>query len=468
MDKITFVTGRLAERALRATVETMRAEFERSVATLPISVAALMTTSWIAERLVLPEGTTKVMIPGLCQGDLGILESRLGVPVIRGPKDLKDIPAYFGRPQERPGYGAYNIKIVAEIHNAPDLDRNALLARAEYYRQSGADIIDLGCHVGRRWTHLGESVAFLKSRGFTVSVDSFDRQEMLAGDEAGADLILSLNGTNMDIASQLHARVVVVPDAEGGLESLARNVTSVERAGLRYIIDPIINPLNFGFAQSLRRLMEIRDRWPSADVMIGTHHITELFDADSIGINALLTGLAEELGVRYLLTTEVGHWARGSVREISIARQLSAYSHAMGMLPKHLEERLLVAKDRGGPSYTTAELRELQREIHDPNYRIFLADGQICVFNAERFVQGTDLGRIFDQLAVEEPSHAFYLGKELMKARLALALGKSYMQEQELHLGYLTPPPEPTTHTRLTQRLSRRRGRGPRSPGKPS
>jgi dihydropteroate synthase len=455
MERITFITGRLAERGLRATLATMQPEFEYSVAVLPISVAALMTTSWIAERLTLHEGTTRAMIPGLCEGELRTLEDRLGVAVVRGPKDLKDIPGYFGRPQERPGYGAYNIKIVAEIHNAPDLDRDGLLARAEYYRRSGADIIDLGCHVERRWSGVGEAVALLKDHGFAVSVDSFDRQEILAADEAGADLILSLNGTNLDLADRLHARVVVVPDADGEMESLVRNVAAVDRTGLRYVIDPIINPLNFGFAESLRRLLAIRDRWPSADVMIGTHHITELLDADSVGVNALLIGLAEELGVRYVLTTEVAHWARGSVRELSVARELSAHSHARGMLPKHLEERLLVAKDRQVTRYTTEELRDLQQQIRDPNYRIFLAEGQICVFNAEQFVQGTDIRRIFERLDVDEPSHAFYLGKELMKARLALALDKSYMQEQELDWGYLTPPAEPRSRTRLTQRFSR-------------
>ena len=63
-----------------------------------------------------------------------------------------------------------------------------------------------------------------------------------------------------------------------------------------------------------------------------------------------------------------------------------------------------------------------------------------------------------DQLGVDEPSHAFYLGKELSKARLAVALGKTYRQEGQLDWGYLTPPEEPRReHVRLTARRRARR-----------
>jgi len=53
-------------------------------------------------------------------------------------------------------------------------------------------------------------------------------------------------------------------------------------------------------------------------------------------------------------------------------------------------------------------------------------------------------------LRVEDPSHAFYLGKELARASLAVTLGKTYRQEGALAWGYLTPPDDPKTeHVRL-------------------
>ena len=45
-------------------------------------------------------------------------------------------------------------------------------------------------------------------------------------------------------------------------------------------------------------------------------------------------------------------------------------------------------------------------------------------------------------MKVADPSHAFYLGYELMKAKTALTLGKAYRQDQELQWGFLTEPEE--------------------------
>jgi hypothetical protein len=79
------------------------------------------------------------------------------------------------------------------------------------------------------------------------------------------------------------------------------------------------------------------------------------------------------------------------------------------------------------------------------------------VLNNALFVRGTEIQEIFDQLGVTEAGHAFYLGKELAKARLAIALGKTYRQEGQLDWGYLTPPEDPRReHLRMT--MSRPRG----------
>jgi hypothetical protein len=66
------------------------------------------------------------------------------------------------------------------------------------------------------------------------------------------------------------------------------------------------------------------------------------------------------------------------------------------------------------------------------------------------------VSEIFAQLDVEEVTHAFYLGKELTKAGLALSLGKTYRQEGELSWGYLTPP-EPEDAASTARRESRLR-----------
>ena len=106
--------------------------------------------------------------------------------------------------------------------------------------------------------------------------------------------------------------------------------------------------------------------------------------------------------------------------------------------------------------YSEAELRELQSQVTDPNFRIFTDRDTITVFNRDRFVRGTDIQEIFGQLGVDEATHAFYLGRELMKAKLAITLGKTYRQEGSLQWGYLTPPDDVRSeHVKLTQRSTR-------------
>ena len=60
-EKIHFVTGRLAEKALRQQVDELSEElgFRATVQVLPISVAALMTPPWIAKHLVIPKENEK-------------------------------------------------------------------------------------------------------------------------------------------------------------------------------------------------------------------------------------------------------------------------------------------------------------------------------------------------------------------------------------------------------------------------
>ena len=105
------------------------------------------------------------------------------------------------------------------------------------------------------------------------------------------------------------------------------------------------------------------------------------------------------------------------------------------------------------PRVREAELRELHAAVKDPNFRIFTDRSTITVFNDEIFVRGTDIQEIFSQLGVDEGTHAFYLGRELMKAKLAITLGKTYRQEGALGWGYLTPPDDVRSeHVKLTQR----------------
>ena len=461
--RVLFVTGRLAEPALRRTLAEMAPAFAYDVAVMKITVAALMTTPWIARFLAVPAGTDLVLIPGLCEGDTAAIADRAGVRVEKGPKDLRQIPEYFGRAAAARDYGAYGIEIVAEVNNAPRLAREALRREADHYRASGADVIDIGCTPGREFPGLADTVRELVDAGMRVSVDSLDAGEIRTAVVAGAELVLSVNRSNLDVARDFAGtptRVVVIPDFGEGLETLEPSIAALESWGVSYLIDPVIEPIGFGFFASLERFAEVRRRYPAAQLFMGIGNITELTAADTTGVNALLIAICEELGVRAVLTTEVIPWARGVVREVDIARRLMHHAVTRQTLPKGVDDRLVTLKDPTVRGYPEAELRELQARVTDPNYRIFADRDVITVFNDEIFVRGTDIHEIFAQLGVEEATHAFYLGRELMKARLALTLGKNYRQEGALEWGYLTPPDDRgPEHVRLTQRSKRSRER---------
>ena len=187
-------------------------------------------------------------------------------------------------------------------------------------------------------------------------------------------------------------------------------------------------------------------------MLMGVGNLTELAAADSTGVNAVLTAICQELGVRAVLTTEVAPWTRGAVRELDVARRLMHYAVTERTIPKGLDDRLLTTKDPAPLVFTEEELRVLQATITDPNFRVFADANAITVLNNEHFIRGTSVQDIFDTLGVTDPSHAFYLGTELARAQLAMQLGKTYRQDGSLAWGYLTPPEEPRRHVRLTQR----------------
>jgi dihydropteroate synthase len=458
--RVLFLTGRLAEPALRRVVDRIVADDAAGTRIAPIvhplgiTVAGLMTIDWIGRHLdPAPFDIDEVLVPGLCEGDPAVLSEKFGVPFTKGPKDLHAIPEYFGRSIGRE-YGAWDIEIAAEINNAGRLSRERLFEAAEDYRSSGADIIDVGCTPGLPFPGLGNAVTGLVDRGMRVSIDSFDPNEIRTAVEAGAELVLSVNASNVAVVPDLAgsgARVVVLPELGGGLETLDPVLDAVNGHGVAYLIDPILEPVGHGFMASLERYAEVRRRYPDAEILMGIGNLTELTAADSTGVNAILIAVCQELGIRTVLTTEVIGWARGAVREIDVARRLMHYAVKQRSIPKGIDDRLVTTRDRVMLSFSRDELEALQAEITDTNFRIFADPDGITVMNSQRLIHGTDVDEIFGQLEVDEPSHAFYLGRELARASLAVALGKTYRQDGPLEWGYLTPVEERRPgRTRLT------------------
>ena len=153
-EHLHFVTGRLAEHALRPLVARLaeNLKFNYSVDVLPITVAALMTPAWVARHAKIPPAATRVIVPGYCEGDLAPIQALTAGSVERGPRDLRELDEFFGQPnRKRTDYGGYDIEILAEVNHAPRLPLADILARAQTLRAAGADLIDVGCDPGEPW-----------------------------------------------------------------------------------------------------------------------------------------------------------------------------------------------------------------------------------------------------------------------------------------------------------------------------
>ena len=434
-----FVTGRLAEPAVRSVLSDLG--IDHQVAVMNISVAALMTTRWIAKRLSAPPGVDNIVIPGLCEGDVDTLRQATGLPVRKGPADIRALPEWYGREAVRAQLGPRDVRVFAEINDVQSLSRNEVIDRALAYQAAGADVIDLGLSLDRSWLTEGPpTIAALRERGLSLSIDTLDPEHIRMGDAAGVDYVLSLTPETIDLAEDMRATPVLITEDPDDLDSLDRMAARLEQLDHPYLLDSILAPINSGFAASLARYVEVRRRHPEAELLMGIGNLTELTEADTTGVTALLIGFCQEVGIRAVLSTEVIGWARGAVRETVLAAQIMHMAQRQARPPKHIDSGLLTSRDESMRAPSEQELRAMQSQVSDPNYRLFADADWLYAFNGDRFVRAANLFVVFDLLDVVEPSHAFYLGKELMKATIARGLRKSYRQEGPLDWGLLSFP----------------------------
>ena len=117
MEHILFLTGRLAqpqlEKVLAGIVEGAEAPFSFEVREIGLQVAALMTADMIRRRIEPPVQADRIVVPGRCRGDLDALGAHFGVPVQRGPEELKDLPRFFNRAAKPIDLSEYEVAIFA-------------------------------------------------------------------------------------------------------------------------------------------------------------------------------------------------------------------------------------------------------------------------------------------------------------------------------------------------------------------
>ena len=437
-ERLLFVTGRLAKPRLEAVLAAMAPPFAYEILDIGVKVAALMTEPILINRLPRPLPATRVVLPGRCRANLDRLAQAFGVAFERGPDEVKDLPAYFGKGGGPPDLSGHDLRIFAEIVDASALSLDALSARAGALRRAGADVVDLGCLPDTPFPRLEEAVRRLKAEGCAVSVDSANPEELRRGAAAGADYQLSLTEHTLGLAGA--ARPVLIPASHGDLDSLVRAYEQGQ--ALRPILDPILDPIHFGFSDSLARYRELRARLPEAEMMMGTGNLTELTEADSAGVTAILLGVCSELRIGNVLTVQVSPHTRRTVEEHDAARRILFAARRDHSLPKGYGRALLQVHDRSPFPNSPEEIAAASSQVKDRNFRIEVAADGIHVFNSQGHWVASDALTLFDKLAVEKDgAHAFYLGAELQKAEIAFRLGKRYAQDEPLDWGVAADRP---------------------------
>jgi dihydropteroate synthase-like protein len=445
-----------------------------------------------------------ILIPGLVRGSAQEIEDALGIPTFKGPRNAYDLPQVlqalkngFKLSKEIPADDLFEIdalkkvediknkaknkkyiekalkrpynflignlpvgldfpqRIIAEIVDAPKLSFEELFNKALYYLKSGADIIDLGMVSGEENLDFIESIPelreALKNSGYTVpiSFDSLNPRELEKALDF-ADLFLSVDESNLE-AMVTEKPVVLIPTNQKKgyfptnprervefLEQLKEKALSL---GYKRVIPDLILEHVPHLARSISAFQLYREKHKEDVLLAGVGNVVEMIDADSVGINALLAGVAKELNISLLLTTEVSTKCRGSVKELKRALDMMIFE-----VPKDLGFDLLLLKEKRskGVTYTVkspiVNAEEKGVKLEDIYFRIFLKDDKIWAIAHKGTKQlltvvGEEPNAIIDTILEHfeiSPRHAFYLGRELEKAKTALKLRRSYLQEDEL------------------------------------
>jgi len=355
------------------------------------------------------------------------------------------------------------------------LEPSRALEHAYRMPQEGADIIDVGMIAGesRPLDAKRVIVAVKKNVSVPVSIDTLDPDEAREAVSAGADLILSVDAGNMhDMASfASKVAVTVIPtnykegyfpkEAEERVGLLEENIKKVKKLGMTKIIgDLILDPVNNpSVTESLVAFHLFAKRNPSVPLLMGVGNVVEMIDADSVGINALLAGIASEIGVNILLTTEKSDKAKGSIKELAIASKMMFLAKKRSSVPKDLGLDLLILKDKikREESYDVtleAETRVIKTTggikptVFDPKgcFKLMIdrkAGFIIALYyptssqdKPSLLIKGRNAEEIYSKIEemnlITRLDHAAYLGSELKKAEIALRTGKEYIQDASM------------------------------------
>lgn len=516
--KVLLITGSLAEDTVKRYAQN--SNIETKVLALPIQVAALLKLPNIAKELQKRDlkDFDAILVPGLIQGDTKIIADATGVFAFKGPRYAADLPTVLdslGKIElstvtpacdllkeklqrkallelesvekngasllKNPGnmkiknlvFGKdFPMRVMAEIVDAPLLESAEIQRLSKRYVGSGAGIIDVGMISGEyRPDDARRAVEAVKSVvDVPVSIDTLDPVEAREAVSAGADLILSVDAGNVEEVASFASDVTIVAiptnqregyfpkEVNARVKFLEDIIHKASSLGIKQILaDLIIEPSNV--LRSFIAFREFAKRNPDVPLFLGATNFTELIDADSVGVNALLSCLSSEVGAAILLATEKSTKAKGTVRELAVASKMMFLAKKRDSVPKDLGLDLLILKDKRlrqepysseveGDAKVVYASESLKQEVLDEEglFRIAVdhINGDLVALylmdehqsKPSVVIKGKSAESVFSRIEdmdlVSRLDHAAYLGRELEKAEVALRTGKEYVQDSQL------------------------------------
>lgn len=466
--RVLLVTGEKASEMTLSAAEALEELHGWSVETevLPVELGAFVTS--VDVEGVDTSAYDLVLVPGLSRGDY----SRLG-NVFKGTKSVANLPLLDredfgdlspklpadrlverpfetdfegGEPQlyvgDLPVGGDLRMRVMAEVVDSTELPEEELIERSRYFLREGADILDLGVPVDAAPDEVSRAASAVRDAvDAPISVDTMELRQIRAA-LPYVDMVLSADGPLLDQVGEELAEAEVVVVVISGEEELQENLDEARKLGLETLADPVLDfPLG-GLAPSVERFLDIDE-----PLFFGAGNVTELIDADSTGVNALLSAVAQEVGACILFTPEHSVKARGSVRELALASRMMHVASRKGTPPKDLGRDLLILKDKVDADEPVEEVGEVVEAEYggyerDPMgyFRIGVdreSDEILAAFHPSNgdplTIRGPDAAsvswEIADRALVSRMYHGAYLGRELEKAEIALETGKSFRQD---------------------------------------
>jgi len=367
----------------------------------------------------------------------------------------------------------YPLRVLSEIASAPILSKEELIKKAQYFVDSGSDMIDIGMIAGEdRSNQIPDLIDTLRPivGDRPLSIDTLNPNEIKTAVEHGIDMVLSLDHGNfselLPILQKHNVPAVLLPTnyskgfvpktPESRVESMLD--LSNKCKDIDVVCDLVLDPINSSSIVDSIFAYHDFHQISKKPMFFGVGNVVELMDTDSVGTNALLAGIAMELGASILFTPEESGKTCGSVRELAIASKMMFLAKNRQSIPKDLGIDLLVFKDKKKRSNIKEnsyldlphfEASEELKFVHDKSgsFKIKVYHGtniknsKIIVTHfiktqPDLIIEGHSAKEIYSKIIsenlVSRLEHAAYLGSELQKAEIAMLTGKEYVQDFEL------------------------------------